>query len=300
MSHLTRARHGILTESQAGRFVASREPVYDAAIAACLSIEDPAAALTVVEAAKGQVLVALLQQREVLHAAFAGQSSQVRELWEEVWQVSRQLDALRARWPSGQSGGPGGARGMIAISEALSQAPTRAAGQLADLAARQAGLFERLRHTMASFDLLNLPAEFSLAGLRETARRSWGPGWNALAYYHYAEDCLLVLWVTEDTVRAWQRPLTPLLQAKLKEACNPDPQQREVVYAGALRGVRQPNPPGPRLLRSLGDLLIPEEVQAALGSRPAIVDLAPRPAPLSAVSRPATGRRPAARRAGVG
>jgi len=271
VDHLTLARRGIVTERHAGSFYDSRRAIYEDALDGWLAAGDPAAALAVLEASKGQVLAALLLQRDVVATVFTGQSEMVRALWEKSWQVDRELDALRASWPLQETGGM---REVISLGDALKRPRPPGNGrldQVTRLAAEQAELFERIRRSTTSFDLLDPAEPFSLLRLRACANAAYGGGWNALAYY-LRSDQVTIFWVTADDVRAWTRPLTKLAFHKLTQAVDPAAEQRELVYAGELRGVRQPDPPGPRLLRSSADLLIPPEVQAALSpDRPLLI-----------------------------
>lgn len=260
VAHLSAARRGILTEQHAGRFFETRRRMYEDALDGWLAIGEPAAGLQVAEASKGQVLAALLEQREVISAAFLGQTPEVRALWEQTWQVSRELNALRARWPAAEADGT---RSLIALTDALQRAPGRAGGRLAHLAEQQADLFARIRRSAASYDLLDPTLPFSLARFRGQAEATCGPRWRALAYY-LRRDRLDIFWVTADGIRAWRRNLSRLDLAKLRHAVDPAPEARELLYAGRLRGIAQPAPPGQRILSDLAALLVPPEIHAEL------------------------------------
>jgi len=265
------ARRGIVTESHAGTFYAARRAIYEDALDGWLALDEPANALSVTEMSKGQVLASLLQQREVLSAAFAGQTPEARALWEKSWAVTRELEALRGRWPGGAADG---ARSLVALSETLKHAPADTCARLSRLSAEQAELFERVRHSAASIEVLDPCLPFSLERFRAAADQEFGGdarGWNALAY-HLRTDRLAVFWVTAQAVRAWVRPLSKFAAAKLAQAVDPNAEQREAVFAGRLRGAVLAQPPGPALMRSLADLLIPQEARAALAAdRPLVI-----------------------------
>ncbi len=265
------ARRGIVTESHAGTFYAARRAIYEDALDGWLAVGEPAAALAVTEMSKGQVLAALLQQREVLSAAFAGQSPEARALWEKSWAVTRELEALRARWPGAEADGT---RSLVALSDTLKRMPADVSTRLGRLSAEQAELFERVRHSAASIEVLDPALPFSLERFRAAANREFGgraAEWGALAY-HLRPDKLAIFWVTAQEVQAWVRPLSKLAAAKLAQAVDPNREQREAVYAGRLRGAALSQPPGPALMRSLADLLIPQEIRAALAAdRPLLI-----------------------------
>ena len=85
-------------------------------------------------------------------------------------------------------------------------------------------------------------------------------------------DSVVIFWITATTVRVWEQPLSMLALVKLRQVVDPAPEQRELIYAGRLNGLPHADPPGPRLLRSLADLLIPLEVRAALApDRPLLI-----------------------------
>ena len=78
---------------------------------------------------------------------------------------------------------------------------------------------------------------------------TWHGPWHALAFY-LADQALNVLHVDAEGVHAWQRPVNSL-QTRLLQVCTEhSDDQRAQVY----RPATQP------MLRSLYDLLIPEEV----------------------------------------
>ncbi len=253
---VTNARRGIVTESHAGSFFEARRHLYEDALDGWLALNAPARALEVVEASKGQVLAALLQQRDVASAAFLQQTPQVQSLWEQAWQVDRELAALRAQWPALD---PGGTRGRLVLDAVRIGAGGDPATRLTALIGRQADLFERIRRSAVSFEVLDPLQPFALDRLRAVADATWGPDWRALAYY-LRSDSITIFWVSRAAVRVYVRPLSRLDRAKLRQAVDPDPDQREVTYAGRLRGVPQPQPPGPRLMADLARLLVPDEV----------------------------------------
>lgn len=265
VEHVGVARRGIVTEDHAGAFYAARRAIYEDALDGWLALAEPARALAVAEMSKGQVLAALLQQRDVLSAAFVGQSPEARALWEKSWAVTRELEALRARWPGADADGT---RSLVALSEAFKRAPTDADARLSRLSAEQAELFERVRQSAASIELFDPRLPFSLERFRAAAQQEYGAAgaWSALAY-HLRPDRLTIFWVTQQEARAWTRPLSKLAAAKLAQAVDPHREQREAVYAGRLRGETLPAPPGPALMRSLADLLIPREVRPALAAQ---------------------------------
>ncbi len=260
VAYVSTARRGIVTEQHAGSFFEARRPIYEDALDGWLAVGEPAAGLRVAEASKGQVLAALLEQGEVVSAAFLGQTPAVRALWEQTWAVSRELDSLRARGPASEAGS---AHSLIAHTDALQLAAGDTAGRLAGLAEQQSALFEKIRRSAASYDLLDPGRPSSLAQFRAQAEATCGPRWAALAYY-LRRDRLDIFWVTADTVRAWRRSLSRLDLAKLRHAVDPEPEARELLYAGRLRGMAQPDPPGRRILGALAALLIPPELHAEL------------------------------------
>jgi CHAT domain-containing protein/tetratricopeptide (TPR) repeat protein len=274
VEHVGVARRGIVTESHAGTFYAARRAIYEDALDGWLALAEPADALAVAEMSKGQVLASLLQQREVLSAAFAGQTPEARALWEKSWAVTRELEALRARWPGAEADGT---RNLAALNDGLKRAPADVSTRLGRLSAEQAELFERVRHSAASIEVLDPCLPFSLERFRAVANREFGgqseraAGWGALAY-HLRSDRLAIFWVTPQETQAWVRPLSRLTAAKLAQAVDPHREQRETVYAGRLRGEALPQPPGPALMRSLADLLIPQEIRDELAAdRPLLI-----------------------------
>jgi|GEM_PF-872718 len=268
VDHTTSARRGIITEIHAGSFFERCRRIYEDALDGWLAAKEPSSALEVVEASKGQVLASLLQQREVIGAVFTSQSPQVRDLWERTWRVGRELDALRFQWPEP---GAGGTRCLVAPDDVLRHAPGDTADRLAALADQQQRLFESVRRSSLSFDLLDPVTPFSLERFRGRATDACGAEWGALAYY-LRRDRLDVFWFTASEVRAWRRSLSRLDVEKLRQAVATDPEKRELIYAGRLRGVVQPTAPGPRILRDLAALLIPEEMRRKLApERPLLV-----------------------------
>lgn len=264
----TVARRGIVTESHGGSFFAAHRRVYEDALEGWLALNEPAQALAVVEVSKGQVLAGLLQQRDIASAAFLQQTPQVQALWEQAGQVAREMHALQARWPALDAGRT---RGLLPLEVFKADAGDDVASRLAALAARQSALFERIRRSAASFEVLDPVQPFALDRLRAVADATWGPDWRALAYY-LRPDSVVIFWIGGKSVRAWVRPLSRLDRAKLSRAVDPDPEQREVTYAGRLRGVPQPQPPGPRLLADLARLLLPDDVLPELaGNRHVLI-----------------------------
>jgi tetratricopeptide (TPR) repeat protein len=276
VDYVALARRGILTESHAGSFYESRRRIYEDALDGWLAVSEPGNALAVAEAAKGQVLAALLGQRDVQHAAFGAQTAKVQGLWEQALAVGRELEALRTRWPAAEAGGT---RSLLALSDALAAAPKEKelapslrSGQvlglakgdrLVKLAEEQARLFDRIRRSATSFELLDPARPFAIGQLREVAQRVCGAGWSALAYY-LRRDQVTIFWFTAETIASWTRPLSRLALFKLSQAVDSRQDTRELVYADRLRTGPHPDPPGPRLLRDLADLLIPAEVRAGL------------------------------------
>lgn len=256
VTYATAARRGIVTENHAGSFFEARRGLYEDALDGWLAVDEPERALAVVEASKGQVLAALLQHRDVMGAAFLRQTPQVQSLWEQAWQVGRELEALRARWPAL---GTGGMRDLLTLDMGAAGAAPTDMTELAGLADRQANLFERIRRSAASFEVLDPLRPFALDRFRTVADAAWGPDWRALAYY-LRGDSVIIFWISRSTIRAYTRVLSSLDRAKLSRAVDPDPEQREVTYAGRLRGTPHPQPPGPRLMADLAQLLIPDDV----------------------------------------
>lgn len=259
--HATRARRGLVIESHAASFFESHRRFYEDALDGWLAAAEPMRALEVVETSKGAVLAGLLQQRDIVNATFRQQTPAMQALWEQIWQVNRELDALRARWPTA----PGEGTRLLGLEDAITGGDGVVPARLTQLTAQQAALFERIRRSAARFEVLDPAQPFDLERLRAVAAAACGPDWCGLTYYLRPKN-VTVFWLNGSDVRAYTRPLSRLDRAKLSRAVAPDPEQREVTYAGRLRGVPQPYPPGPRLMADLARLLIPDDVLPELDS----------------------------------
>lgn len=258
VDYLSAARRGIVTEDDAGTFFRSRRQIYDDALHGCLAVGEVDAALQLLETSRAQVLASLLQQREVARAAFDDRAVPLRSLWEESRKIGRELDALRARF--GFSEAPD-TRSLSSLQES----PRQARGDLEQievLARRQEELFQHIRRFSARFGILDPAQPFDIAHFRRTASAVFGRDWHALAYW-LETDKLLVFHVTPTGVQHWEHVMTPLASARLRQAVDPDPQKRQAVFGGALRGFRQ-GAPADALLAALGDLLLPKPARQCL------------------------------------
>jgi CHAT domain-containing protein len=102
---------------------------------------------------------------------------------------------------------------------------------------------------------VSVPAPFALDKFRNATNAAFGVDWTALDYY-LADDTLTVVVVSPTETRVERKALSTYDRAILEQCAGSEPDLRELIYRGTLRGAEVPSA-GASYLQRLYSLLIP-------------------------------------------
>lgn len=256
------ARDTLPTERLSSTFFARREYIFQTAIKLALELGETEQALALVEASKARTL--LNQYRSLrLHSS---DDPYLARLVEREATLRQQLETLRSQFIS-----------LKPEAKLLSTRGSQVSAleELKELSQTYEEVVDHLR-LMASTTPAAPPSPFSIAAFREAAGLRQAQGnlsgnWCCLAYF-LAEDQLLIFSLTADNLEVHTTQFTAHDHRILSECVNQDPEQRELIYRGTLRGFAVRNHPGPRYRQHLGRLLLPPKF---LTNRPDVLILVP-------------------------
>ncbi len=249
-------RSALVTEQIANDFFANRQSVYDDALALALEHHNAPLALDVIEASKARVFLALLQQRGWNIRRDYG-DPYIADLVAREQSLRYQLDALRGRLAVqthtlGQT--LRGEADLAAISAA-------ALHELNALSEVYESVVTQLRLAANGLAGVSAPQPFALESFRQAANAAFAQDWIALDYY-LADETLTIAMLTPHTLTVEQKTVTPFFRAILNKCITSEPDLRELIYRGTLRGMAAPSP-GISYLRRLRELLLPPHINTA-------------------------------------
>lgn len=245
-----RGRKGLYTAGGSSTFFASRQHVYNHALALALQTGETEKAVEIVEQSKAQIYLGMLNN-SMAGGLYLQQAGGLPD------DLLKQEQALRGRiellqnflsFPLDTKTAP--------YSHLLNQL-TRANREYEEVMAR---LF-RIHPFRAS---ATHPPSFTLAGFRKAMSIYWPEPWGALTYY-LSESQLTIQYLDAETTMGWTKELTPF-EEKLLHICTSSYQTRR-------QAVLQETPSGDEsnlskkesaFLGRLYPLLIPPEVQKRL------------------------------------
>lgn len=261
-SFIGQARDTLPTERLSSTFFARREHILHTAIKLALELGKTEQALALVEASKARTL--LNQYRSL--RVHPSDDSYLTRLVEREAALRQQLDTLRSQFTS-----------LEPEAKLLSTRGSQVSAleELKELSQTYEEVVDQIR-LMASTTPAVPPSPFSIAAFSKAAalRQTQGllsGNWCCLAYF-LAEDQLLIFSLTPDSLEVHTTRLTAHDHRILSECVNQDPEQRELIYRGTLRGFAVQNQPGPRYRQHLGRLLLPPKF---LINRPDVLILVP-------------------------
>ena len=248
---IAQSRAALVTEQLSNDYFSSRQSVYDRALKIAKELNTPESALEIVEASKARTLLSLLESRP-WNISNGGSDPAIAPLLTREKELGYQLDALRnsARVtpPSDQQDALRG--------DADSAVSTAALQKLNALSQAYESVVTRLRLASSGKADVSSQSPFEFDRFREAANARFGTDWAALDYY-LSGDCLTTAVVRTDGLVVESKTLSPYDRAILDKCASGDPDTRELIYRGTLRGEPAPSP-GPGFLSYLGRLLIPE------------------------------------------
>jgi len=248
---IAQSRSMLVTEQLSNDFFLGHQSVYADTLAMTIQQNAVASALEVIEASKARTCLTLLQNRgwkfrqDDSDAYITGLIARERDL-------RYQLDALRQRvaiQTEKQSGEPlRGEPDLAAISASALQ-------ELNALSQVYESVVSQLRLATTGLAGVSAPPPFALDEFCRAANATFGADWTALDY-HLTQDDLVMVIVRPDKLEIENKKLSAYDRAVIDKCASAEPDLRELIYRGTLRGAEVPSP-GANYLRHLHRLLIP-------------------------------------------
>jgi hypothetical protein len=253
---IRQSRDTLPTERLSGAFFASRQHVFQAAIALALKLKAVEQALGLVEASKARVFPA---QRQSAHLCSEQRTDPyLANLVDRERELRQQLQHLRRQFM---------AQGQVVELlqhqrlDSRSSVPSLVLKELLELHYAYEEVVDQLR--LATRTVTAIPSgPFSLTAFREAAAVHLPSGWACLEYF-LAERRLVVFYLDAHALRVYQVRLTPEDSRILQECVNPEPERRALIYRDTLHGFPIPGAPSQAYRQRLGQLLFPSEVLTA-------------------------------------
>ncbi|HEX8683740.1 MAG TPA: CHAT domain-containing tetratricopeptide repeat protein [Ardenticatenaceae bacterium] len=247
-SFIGQTRDRLPTEALSSTFYAERQDVFEAAIELAVDLGADEVALGLVETSKARTLLA---PHQLLHVTgLPGDEGYRTGLVEQEAALRREIQSRRAALAATDQ-----REAALLAGEPLRGGQPAALDELADVSRRYEGVVERLR-LLASGRPERAAGGFSLSAFRQAAAGHLPEGWGCLAYFLMGKQ-LLIFFLDAHVLKVRRVPLTREDCQILHECASAEPERRELVYRGSLRGFPIPTSPGMRYRRHLGQLLLP-------------------------------------------
>ena len=212
-------RAALIAEQFSDAFFAQRQAVYADALALAVELDDAPAAFDIVEASKARAFLALLDtrgwqaRRDDADGYIGGLIARERELRND-------LQTLRQRVTAQTN------------SHARDDSATARAAQYETVVAQ-------LRLATRGLAGAPMPAPFALAEFRAAMCATFGDDWRALDYA-WTENQIIIVEIAPDTTRLTRKTLSAFARKLLEQCVAVEPDLRERVYRGTVRGARVP------------------------------------------------------------
>jgi len=244
----TRAQLG--TEEFSNNFFAARREVYDHALTLALASQDALMALDIIEASKARAFLALLHQQG--WQVPPTQDAYVADLVAREGHLRNEMARLRAE----------------VITQAANITPTLRGDttaldriqKLDALGQEYETVVTQLRLAQPGLAGVAILTPFGLAQFRAAMTQTYGDDWCALDYV-IREAQIIIICVTPHEVQVYPRTVSGMDARTLEQCASLEPDMRELIYRGTLRGVPAPAQ-GKRSLQILYRLLIPPHLRA--------------------------------------
>ena len=252
---ITTARSALVTEQLSNAFFARRQAVFADALAHACQHDSAADALEVIEASKARTFLTFLHAlRRDWKPRRAQDDPYVAQLSAREKELRYALDTLRGRSATQTASILGEPLRGTATPESAALAELNALGQAYELVVTQ------LQLATTGLAGVVVPAPFALEKFRAAANTAFGADWTALDYY-LDDETLTISIVTPTETRVERRTLDAYTRALLAQCTAPEPDLRELIYRGTLRGAKVPSS-GQNYLRRLSALLLPRQLGA--------------------------------------
>jgi tetratricopeptide (TPR) repeat protein len=241
-----RARSTLPTERLGTAFFAHRQHVFRAAIELALQQGEVEQALTLVDNSKARTLLT----RHAMPRGHQPDDAYVSRLVERESLLRHRLLELR---------------NQLTISEATERVSARGEkarmlDEVNEVSQDYEEVVDQLR-LLSAIPLGPSVTPFSLTMFRQVASSRLPSGWTCLSYF-LDGSTLVIFSLAAKTLQVYRRHLLPEDSHILSQCASSDPDRRELVYRGTLRGFAVPSQPGGPYLKRLGDLLLPDEFVA--------------------------------------
>ncbi|MBP7688178.1 MAG: CHAT domain-containing protein [Thermoflexales bacterium] len=243
-------RARLQTEQLSGGFFAGHQALHEAALRLAIQFNQFETALIIGDAAKAQTHAGW----QVEHRPEAVPDTYAAHLIEREAVLRRQLDEQRRalRVLQADDAGP-----ILRAADKLAVDQPAALTQLTDLSREYEQIIEQLRLLQPrQFD--QGPIDLSVVAVRAGLNRLAGP-WAVLAYT-VLDDAIAVIYLDDQRLTAYLRPLSALDRQALRQCATPTADYRELIYRGTLHGHHSPSATSTLYLQRLYQLLIPPEV----------------------------------------
>jgi len=252
------SRSALVTEQISNDFFARRQSVFDDALSIALQQRDTESVLEVIEASKARTFLTLLQNRGWKQRSDRD-DPYIAALIAREKELRYQLAKLRGRVVVEAAPEVGEA---LRGGKALDSISAAALQELDALSRAYESVVTQLQLGTIGLAGVSVPAPFAFLKFRDATNAAFGTDWTALDYY-LAHDTLTIVAVSPTETHVERKVLSTYDRAILEQCTASEPDLRELIYRGTLRGVEVPSS-GRSQLRRLYSLLIPQGLGTTL------------------------------------
>ncbi len=251
-------RSTLVTEQISNDFFARRQSVFDDALSVPVQQPGAESALEVIEASKARTFLTLLQNRGWRQRSDRD-DPYIADLIGREKELRYQLAKMRGRMVMQTAPELGGA---LRGNKTLDSISAAALEELQALSRAYESIVVQLQLGTRGLAGTSIPAPFALTKFRDAANAAFGTDWTALDYY-LTDDMLTIVVVSPTEAYVERKELSAYSRALLEQCTASEPDLRELIFRGTLRGVEVPSS-GASYLQRLYSLLIPRELGTTL------------------------------------